>query len=91
MSARNVRVEAWQSKGRICGFFNAAEANPENMEAQLALGKILLLARQPDKALEKSEIVIAKDQKNEDALILKGKALAASNQKDKAMAHFEGL
>ncbi|MEQ1637606.1 MAG: tetratricopeptide repeat protein [Methylococcales bacterium] len=54
--------------------------NSDFTEAQLKLGKLLLLfGGEPDKALEKSTLILSKQPENKDALILKAAVLLQKN------------
>ena len=49
---------------------------PDNLKAQVDVGKLLLLAKQFDQAREKADLVLSKDPNNIDAHILRADALA---------------
>jgi tetratricopeptide (TPR) repeat protein len=42
-------------------FSKAVELNPADLDAQYQIGKLLLGAGQPDKAMEKAELILKKD------------------------------
>ena len=52
-------------------FSKAADLDPNHVKAQVEIGKLFLLGRAPDKAMEKAELVLKIDPKNEDARLLK--------------------
>lgn len=64
---------------------------PGNIEAQLLLGKILLTAGIPGKALEKANTVLARDSLNTEAHLLKAGALIADRKEDQARLILVGL
>ena len=72
-------------------FAKAAELDPDHLAAQLQLGRLLLLSRNTDKALEKAELILAKEPENVDALILKATGLLTKNDNTGAIALMEGL
>jgi len=67
-------------------FSKAVELNPNLQDAHIQLGNILLMARQPDKALEKAETVLKLSPGNEDALLLKAAALLSLKNSTEAFA-----
>ena len=58
-------------------FSKAVELDADLLGAQVALGKILIMARQKNKAREKADLVLAKDPNHEDALLLRATCLKA--------------
>lgn len=58
---------------------------PGNFEAEIELGNLLLLAGQPDRALERADYVLLKDANNVSAHILKADARARMRQIDQAL------
>ncbi|MCX7089522.1 MAG: tetratricopeptide repeat protein [Methylococcales bacterium] len=59
---------------------------PDFLEAQIKLGKLFLFGGEPDKALEKSALVLAKNADNKEALVLKAAVLLQKNDKTSAQA-----
>jgi tetratricopeptide (TPR) repeat protein len=95
-------AEAYGLLGRIemqAGDFRAAygalekavELNPGLLAAQLELGKLLLVSGQPDKAMEKAELALAKDAADPEGLMLKGSTLLARREFEATARVFEGL
>ena len=72
-------------------FAKAAELDPDHLKAQLQLGRLLLLSRNADQALEKAELILAKEPQNVDALILKATGLLSKNDNTGAIALMEDL
>lgn len=64
-------------KGSFGALNKAVELDPELLPAQLELGKMLLLARQAEDALEKVKMVLDKEPDNKEALLLKASVLTA--------------
>ncbi|HED00461.1 MAG TPA: tetratricopeptide repeat protein [Proteobacteria bacterium] len=72
-------------RGAFGSFSKAVELNPDHLEAQIDLARIYLLARQPDKALEKANLVLAKEGGNTKALLLKAAALGVKKDFQEAL------
>lgn len=62
------------------------QLQPDNLQAALDLGNLLLVARQPDKAAQRADYVLSKDANNVGAHILKADASAELRQMDQALA-----
>lgn len=69
----------------------AVELNPALMDAQLELGKLFNAARAPEQALQKADLVLAKDPDNTDALILKSAVLLRLDKGEEARSLLMGL
>jgi tetratricopeptide (TPR) repeat protein len=72
-------------------FSKAIELNPTDLESQYQLGKILLGAGQPDKAMEKAELILKKDATHTDGLLLKGAVYVARKEFTTAIPFLDGL
>jgi len=86
-----IEMQAGDFKAAYGSFGKAVELKPELLPAQVELGKLLLISGAPDKAMEKAEVVLAKEPANPEALMLKGSALLAQRQLDDAARIFEGM
>src|SRR5207245_11496037 len=60
-------------------FTKTVELDASNRDAQLKLGELYLLAREPAKARERADIVLAPAPKGPGSLILRGKSLIFIN------------
>ncbi|MDD2338639.1 MAG: tetratricopeptide repeat protein, partial [Geobacteraceae bacterium] len=69
----------------------ATELAPGNMKAQIQLGKLFLAGGAPDKAMEKAELVLKREPKNEDAMLLKATVLLSKKEGEKARELLEGM
>lgn len=76
-------------KGAYQALSNATKYAPENMEAQLELGRLLLGGRQADKAIEKADLVLARDGGHVEAKVLKASALLLDKKPAEAIALLE--
>jgi len=65
------------------GFSKAAELSPDYLDSHLQIGKLYLVGKEPEKAMEKAELVLGKDSENIEALILKGSVLLSQKETDK--------
>jgi tetratricopeptide (TPR) repeat protein len=70
-------------------YIRAADVMPENVEAQLRAGKILMAAGQFPEARARAEAALAKEPRNVNALLLMGNALAGLKDVDGAIAQIE--
>src|SRR5438093_6618154 len=66
------------------------ELDPEDQDAHLKLGSIYLVARQPAKAREEAAVVLGKDPKNFEALLLWAGAATTPQEVDAAILRLEG-
>ena len=67
-------------------YFNTATTlDPTLFDAHIKMGFIYIIAREPEKALEKAELVLKKEAKNTEALLLKATALKFQNKKEEAI------
>jgi FimV-like protein len=74
------------------GYFSKATTlNPDHIKSNLELGKIFLVAKMPDKAMEKAELVLKKVPNNDDALLLKAGIFIQGNKGDEGAAILRGL
>ncbi|MEA2108938.1 MAG: tetratricopeptide repeat protein [Pseudomonadota bacterium] len=69
----------------------AVELNADLLEAQVNLGKLLMLGRKPDEAMEKAELVLRREPDNQEALNLKAACLLADKQEVEAKKILESL
>ena len=60
-----------------------------NREAQLRLGELYLLSRQPAKARERAEIILTSTPQDKEAILLRGKSYLSEQQFDEAIADFK--
>lgn len=72
-------------RGAFGNFTKTVELNPGHLEAQIDLARIYLLARQPGKALEKADLVLAREGGNTKALFLKAAALGVKKDFKEAL------
>lgn len=70
-------------------YVRAADALPDNREVQIKATQILLLGRRFDDAKARSAALLAKNQKDVDAILLHASALAALKDPDAAIAEIE--
>jgi len=67
---------------RAYGFLSkAVDLDVDLLDAQVALGKILMAAKQKDKAREKADLVLAGNPDHEDALLLLATCLMGKKQR----------
>ena len=66
------------------------ELDPEDRDAHLKLASIYLVARQPAKAREEAAVVLGKDPKNFDALLLWASTATTPQEVDAAILRLEG-
>lgn len=65
-----------------------AEAHPQNIRAQVTLGKMAVQSNQMDKAIERGEKVLALDKNNIEARLFMGEAYKEMGKTDKAVELF---
>jgi tetratricopeptide (TPR) repeat protein len=70
-------------------FVRAADALPDNRDAQIKATEVLLLGRRFEDAKARSATLLAKDPKDIDAILLHANALAALKDPDGAIAEIE--
>jgi tetratricopeptide (TPR) repeat protein len=56
------------------------ELNPKNVDAQLKLGEMYLLAKEPNKARERADIVLASTPNHSEGLVLRGQSLISEQE-----------
>jgi len=66
------------------------ELDPEDRDARLKLGSVYLVARQPAKAREQAAVVLGKDPKNFEALLLWAGTASTPQEVDAAILRLEG-
>ena len=86
-----IRQHDGSFKQAFGAFAKAAELDPDHLKAQLQLGRLSLLSRNTDQALEKAELILAKEPDNVDALILKATGLLTKKDNAAAIALMKGL
>ena len=69
----------------------AVELDPALLSAQLELGRMLLLGREPEMALEKATLILDERPEDEPALLLKASALLAQKKISAAISVLEPL
>ena len=62
------------------------ELSPDLLDAHLQLGKFFLLARDLEKAMEKADLILAKDPENQAAVLLQASILIGQKKPAKAIA-----
>lgn len=77
--------------GAFGSFQNAAELDPEDIEAHLGLCKLFLLNRSLDKAEAKADLILSKQPGNVDAGVIKSIALTKKDRVPEALAMLEKL
>jgi putative PEP-CTERM system TPR-repeat lipoprotein len=70
-------------------FVRAADVLPENAEAQVKAGSMLLVAKKYEDAQTRADKALQIDPKNVDALILKGNSMAGLKNIDGAVAEYQ--
>jgi putative PEP-CTERM system TPR-repeat lipoprotein len=70
-------------------YIRAADALPDNREAQIKATELLLLARQFEDAKARAATLLVKNPKDVDALLLRANAMAALKDPERAMADVE--
>ncbi|MDO5675268.1 MAG: tetratricopeptide repeat protein [bacterium] len=70
-------------------FLEAEKITPADQEIQIELGRMLLSARQPAKAIEKADLVLAQDGNNIDARVIKASAMLLEQNPQEALALLE--
>jgi len=74
------------------GYFSKAVAlNPDHVKSNLELGKIFLVAKMPDKSMEKAELILKKEPDNADALLLKASVFIQGGRGQEGVAILNGL
>ena len=56
------------------------QLDPENLDAQIKLGELYLASREPAKAREKAEIILASTPQSQDGLSLRGRSFLAEEE-----------
>jgi tetratricopeptide (TPR) repeat protein len=87
----SVELKKGDSNQAFNYFSRCTELNSDHYPAQIEMGKLFLLIRQPDKSLEKADLVLNHNPGAEDALLLKGAAWLDQKQYEKARVHLDGL
>lgn len=72
-------------------YSKAIQLNPGNLKAHYELGRFFLVAYDPDEAEKKASLILEKDPKNEDGLVLKAAILLARNKLVEAKTLLEKL
>ncbi|OPX18875.1 MAG: hypothetical protein BZ151_12260 [Desulfobacca sp. 4484_104] len=87
------KINLAQKKFRAAygAFAKAVSLNAEKYEAQLEMGKLLLLGREPVKAMEKANLVLKSQPNNQQALLLRAGCLLAEKQEAEAEKILRGL
>ena len=75
----------------ISHFTKATAIDPGLSDAQLALARIYMAARQPGEALYRAELVLKKDASRLDALLIKGSALLGQKKSNEVIQLLEPL
>ncbi len=78
-------------RGAYEKFSKAVELSPEHWGAQGQLGKFLLAAGKTDEAMDKVNLILKGDAKNEDALILKAAVMIKKKDSDGAQLFLESI
>ena len=86
-----VVLQKQDAKGAYGALSKATDLNPRHVKAQVQLGRILLASGAPDKSLERVELALKDEPKNEDALLLKGAIMIARNDPSEARKYMEEL
>jgi len=69
----------------------AREVDPDNLEVRLQIGKLLVLARRPDRAREEALFILEKDPRNLDAMLLLVDSSFRPDDLEEALRRLEGL
>jgi tetratricopeptide (TPR) repeat protein len=87
------KINLAQKKFRAAygAFAKAVSLDAEKYEAQLGMGKLLLLGREPAKALEKADLVLKAEPDNEKAKVLRAGCLLAEKKEAEAEKILQGL
>lgn len=92
-AARQKLAEAYSRKGDVPAALGesvrAADLLPDDVEAQLKAGSLLLFAGRPEEAKARAEKVLAKAPGNVDALVLRANAMAGLRDLDGALKEME--
>lgn len=67
----------------------AVELNPDIQDAQLKLGQLLLLSREPGKAREHADVVLAKAPDNKEGVFLRGSSLINEQKFEEGIAELK--
>jgi tetratricopeptide (TPR) repeat protein len=86
-----VEIKRGNVKNAYGNLLKSTELNPDHLKAQVQIGKIFLVGRMPDKAMEKADLVLKREPKNEEALLLKATVLLARKDSDKARSTLQGM
>ena len=89
--ARGNRDEGTELAPCLWCINKALELDPDLTDAELALGNLLIAAKQVAEAREKAENVLSKDPENEKALLLKARCLLADQKVQEAEFILESL
>ncbi len=74
------------------GYFSKATTlNPDHIKSNLELGKIFLVAKMPEEAMGKAELVLKKEPNNDEALLLKAGILIDGIRGEEGAAILKGL
>lgn len=71
-------------------YIRAADLLPNDIDAQIDAGTLLLGARRPQDALQRAEAALKIDPNNVQALVLRGSALSGLSSNDEALKAIEG-
>jgi tetratricopeptide (TPR) repeat protein len=85
----NTYAELGDAPNAFREYVRAADLMPDNVDAQLKAGHLLLAGRSFEDARARAEKALAKDPTNVEAQILKGNALAGLHDLDGAIAQIE--
>jgi putative PEP-CTERM system TPR-repeat lipoprotein len=92
--ARKKLAEALTLNGEAIPAFGeyvrAADLLPNDVDAQIQAGTLLLGARKPQEALQRAEAALKVDPDNVEALVLRGSALSGLTSYDEALKAIEG-
>jgi len=72
-------------RGAFGALSKAVELQSDQMEAQVLLGQILLMARKPEEAQAKADLVLQKEPENPEALLLSAMVAMDRDQNEKAL------
>ena len=84
-----LREKNWK---KAFGLLSKATELDENLlDAHVALGKLFVIAKQQEQAMEKAELVLGKKPDHEDALLLKASVLSVGQKDQEAEAILQSL
>jgi tetratricopeptide (TPR) repeat protein len=78
-------------KSAYGNFLKVVQLSPNHWDAHIQLGNMLLAVGKVDEAMEKADIVLKNNAKNEDALLLKGIAMLMKNDASGACRFLEDI